>query len=740
MGVTSKNGAVAFLLFKFFLEFAFSAGFFAATSLFISRVGTFSLFYIYFGSSVLALGMSYGFSKIIDRYSRKRIFYGSFLILGVLVLSGWAVVQFLPDWKPIYFILRIFCYSVLVLTGLEFWVLASLTFTHAASKKIFSKLAVVTILGEMLGGLFTGLASTWLGTETLLLIWGVLLCAIPFLFVRFSFPRPETAGFSTGIIWGEVQAPGTGLRSRAFLSSRFIQLLLVSWVGYSFICYGSDYAFNSYAAEHIRGEDALTAFFGNVSAAASFVVLGYHLVIGPKLTDRLAPTSSLFLFAAIMLLPWLVFMIHPSLVTIAIADSILFYFSDHYATGIHSTILTVFPERVKGRIRVLTEGLGRPLGTVLLFLTAAVFAFQVSIEQIQYWILAAIGVLLAFPLFFRKPYAQHLLNCLHSRDSSLVLNSVQALSESPQAEAIEPLVSLLNESRSTELRRSAVWALERIPDPEAMRKVQPYLTDSGDPLHATAIEGLRHSPAFQAIYTLLGLLRKGGSGDEELRSRTFQILKDRLGNEGILLFLSYLYDANPEVQADALKALAGYKKRSLIPIFSPLLGHASPRVRANAAIALYPFARSREQVRRSALAEIERLVSSSELGERLAAYEAIGDLRLRTYQNLLQEALRGREPREILGVAFALAQMGDSAFIGPYLLVLLDEDEGLAVLAAKKLVKIPSRSRKMLFNQVEKLADAQAIKIRSRLRKAPADFFRDLRGERESMIEAQVPI
>jgi hypothetical protein len=332
---TLKTGAVAFLLFKFFLEFAFSAGFFAATSLFISRVGAFSLFYIYFGSSILALGLSYLFSKVIDRYSRRKIFYGSFLFLGLSVLAMWGVVQAFPDWKPIYYILRIFCYSVLVLAGLEFWVLASLAFTHEDSKKIFSKLAAVTILGEMLGGLFTGFASPYLGTENLVLVWGLLLCIIPFLFIRFSFPRPETAGFSTGIIWGEVQAPGTGLRSRAFLSSRFIQLLLLSWVGYSFICYGSDYVFNSYAAEHIHGEDALTAFFGKVSAAASFVVLGYHLVIGPKLTDRLAPTPSFFVFAAIMLAAWIGFLVHPSLVTIAIADSVIFYFSDHFATGIH---------------------------------------------------------------------------------------------------------------------------------------------------------------------------------------------------------------------------------------------------------------------------------------------------------------------------------------------------------------------------------------------------------------------
>jgi HEAT repeat protein len=375
-----------------------------------------------------------------------------------------------------------------------------------------------------------------------------------------------------------------------------------------------------------------------------------------------------------------------------------------------------------------------------LFIGAAIFAFHVSIGQIQYWILTAILVLLIYPIFFRKPYAKHLLNCLHSRDSSLVLNSVQALNETPQVEAIEPLVGLLNESRSEEVKRSAIWALERIPDPEAMRKVQPYLSDSTEPLHAVAIEGLRHSPEFQAIYTLLGLLRRGGSGEEEVRSRTFQILKDRLGHEGILLFLSYLYDPNPEVQADALKALAGYKRRSLIPIFLPMLHHSHPRVRAGAAMALYPFKESRERTRSLALAAIAALKSSEQLEDRLAAYEAIGELRLSAEKPALVAAFKERAPNEILGAAMALAQIGDPIFVLPYLDILAGEDESLAVEAAKRLVKVPARSRKLVLDQVRQLPDAQAIKARSRLRKAPADFFRDLRVERESLLEAQIPL
>lgn len=725
MGGIFKNSKLAFLLFKFFLEFAFSAGFFSATSLFITRVGTFSLFYIYFASSLIALGLSFLFSKIIDRYSRKVIFYGSFLTLGVLVLIGYTLVQLFPEWKALYFAIRIYSYAVLVLTGLEFWVLASLTFSHADSKKVFAQLVVATILGEMCGGLFTGFASPWLGTENLLLVWGSSLCVIPFFFVRFSFPRPETSGFSTGIVWGEVQAPGTGFRSRSFFSNRLIQLTFVFWLGYSFICYGSDYVFNSFAAEKIQGEDKLTAFFGNVSAAASVIVLGYHLLIGPKLTERLGPTQNFILFAGLMILPWILFFIHPSLVTIAIVDGIVFYFSDHFATGIHSTILTVFPERVKGRIRVLTEGFGRPLGTVLLFVIAAAFAFQISVEQMQYFMLASAALFFFFPLLFRKPYGRHLLNCLHSRDPSLVLNSVQALCESPQTEAIAPLASILHESKSTELRRSAVAALEHIRNPEAMKTILPILANPKDALHASAIEGLRDSPEFQGIYTLIGLLKNNQERGPGMMARSFRVLKDLLGKEVIVFFLGYLYDPDPQVQIDAIKALAGFHDRRLIPIFLPFLESPDPRVRGAACVALYPFARSREGVRDKALAEIERLANSHDSSEKRAGFDAIGATRLQAYESLLENSLRDQDKTLAWEAACALAQLKDPTYLPPYLLFLLDEDEGFALDAAKRIPEFPRHSRRKLFAKLDELQDPQRLKIQNRLRKTHLDFSHD---------------
>jgi len=701
--------------------------------LFVNRVGPTSLFYIYLGSSLVSLALSFALARVIDKYSRKMIFFASFLVLGAIVLSTWGIIHFLPGWKPVYFAVRILSYSVLVLTGTLFWVLASLTFSHADSKKIFSRFVVAAVLGEMMGGLFTGFAAKWIGTEHLLLAWGLFLCAIPFIFLRFPFPRPETPGFSTGVIWGEVQAPGSGYRSRAFFSSRLIQLLLIFWVAYSFVCYGGDYIYNSYVVERIHGEDALTEFFGRVSAAGGVAILFYYLVISPKISHRFSPTHSLFLACGLIAIPWIAFTIHPSLVTIAIVDCLIFYFSDHFVTGVYSSILTVFPERVKGRIRLLTEGYGRPLGIILLFSVAAVFSFHVSLGLIHYLVLGVTLLLFSYPLWFHKPYQRHLMNCLQSRDPSLVLNAVEALGESPQFEAIEPLTSLLSSSKSFSLRRSVVHTLEQMRSPEALQKVLPVISNPEDPLHASAIAGLKNFPNYQAIFVLIGLLKKDREKDPHLRRIVLQVLKKSL-HKGVVPFLmDLLHEEDGQAQGIALETLAGFKERSMIPILLPYLKSPDSYARAGACIALYPFKHTREKVRELALAEIEKLANADHVKDRIAGFKAIGTCQLKSFRELLAEGLDSSDPSLKLGAAVALAKCGDPRFLETFIRLMLDGNEGFAKEVYKNIVELPQKSRKTLFEKIQNLRDVEQMKIGDRLRKNRYDFSEEWSFEEERL-------
>ncbi|MCE9625639.1 MAG: HEAT repeat domain-containing protein, partial [Deltaproteobacteria bacterium] len=195
--------------------------------------------------------------------------------------------------------------------------------------------------------------------------------------------------------------------------------------------------------------------------------------------------------------------------------------------------------------------------------------------------------------------------------------------------------------------------------------------------------------------------------------------------EVVVFFLGYLYDKDPQVQADALKALAEFQDRRLISIFLPFLGNPDPRVRGAACIALYPFARSREKVREAAMSVIEQLANSPDPAEKLAGFEAIGATRLNAYQNLLQNHLRSQDKSLAWAAASALAQLKDPSFLQPYLILMQDEDEGFAVEVGKRIVDFPTWSRKKFFSQVEALQEVPRAKVQNRLRKTHQDFSHD---------------
>lgn len=707
---------------KFLLEFGFGVGFFAATSLFINRVGTFDLFYIYFGSSALALVLSLLFAKVVDKYSRKLIFFSSFLAMGGVILISTFLIYRFPDWKPIFFAIRIFSYSIYVLTQLEFGVLASLSFSHAEAKPAFSRLVAITIFGHIVGGLFTQYFSEILHTENLFLMWGIIICVAPLAFIKMEFPKSQTAQFSTGVIWGEVQSPGTGLRSRSFFASHFIKLLMIFWLIYSFICNGTDYVYNTFAAATFPDADSLTAFFGRVTAIASIGGFLYHFLIGPRLLHRLNPTQNFILVALMMLIPWIIFVVSPSLLTVGILEGVIFFFVDFFAAGFYSTILTVLPERTKGRIRVLTEGIGRPLGTILLFGFAAMFAFKVSINNMNYLMLATCAIFFAYPFLFKKSYFKHLFNCLHSRDKSLVLNTVQAFGESPQKEAIQPLSLYLKERGSFDIRRAAILTLENFPNHQAIQHVLPILSNPSDPLHTVAIEGLTQCRDYQGVYILLGLVKSRKEVDPWARRKALETLKEILGKELISFLLSCLHDPELIKSPEVIEILAKYKDPKLISVFLNLLEHENPWVRAGACIGLYPFSKSPKNVREKASAEIQRLISSKQASEKSAGIYAIGTIPLGGFEKFLENSLKSPHEDVVWYTTQALAELKHPAFIQPYIKILLGQDTDRAIDAGRRIVRLPHWSRNVLFQEIFTLRDTKQMTIQDRLRKTREDF------------------
>jgi MFS family permease len=140
--------------------------------------------YVYLGGSVLALFLSFLLFILVRHYDREKVFSVSFLTFGILVSLSWYLLsqENLPAW--IYMAVRALFYGIFVVCGLEFWLLASDSFTNFEARRRFPLLISAGILGGISGGFLVKLLAVPFHAVNFIAIWGGILIFVPPIFLR----------------------------------------------------------------------------------------------------------------------------------------------------------------------------------------------------------------------------------------------------------------------------------------------------------------------------------------------------------------------------------------------------------------------------------------------------------------------------------------------------------------------------------------------------------------------------
>jgi HEAT repeat protein len=715
----------AFCALHFLLGVSDIVGFFSSDALLIGRFGTASLFYVYFTECLLILGLSGLFYYLADRLPRRTLFYGWFVFLGLTVSIGWAILYGGSRGLWIHLGIRSFFNAVVVGSEIGYWLIAGDVFGHFESKRRFSSLVVAFIAGEIAGGWLLHELAPLVGSLHFLLASGVILILSPFLFVNRLTPSAKDRESPPMILGDEGAREADGDAGPAF-SSRLAILLFVFWLAYTFFADGTDYVFSSKAVEWIRGEDDLAAYFGRIALWANLAILVYHLFLATPVLLRYGIDLTATVIPILIAVVWGIACLHPSLATLALAQGLIYIFIDHLAGARFFTILSVFPRAVRGRVKAFTEGFGRPLGTLLLFLMALTLAWPPIPDRLAWVLLVCALVFLSYPLFFRRAYFKHLIGCLDSRDSGLVTNAIQALGERNRHAAVAPLLSLLDRTREIHLQKTIVLSLGRIRDRTALHHIVQLFSVADERLQQSVIQAIDGYQDYGSILPLIRLLQHRRNVSFEVRMNALSLLTRLLGSKMIPFLLDGLGHKDLRVVANAVEALGLLKDRKTVPVLLPFLGHESHRIRANAAVALYPFWwMRREGVQKQALRTLDQLYCSEKGEARRAAIYAIGRLRLKRYEEELVAQLDATDKNLRREVGAALAQMKNPSFPESFVGLLLDPDEDLALSATKKMREFPRVSWLMILENVEKRPPEEQRLIAERLDKIGLSVFED---------------
>jgi HEAT repeat protein len=489
-------------------------------------------------------------------------------------------------------------------------------------------------------------------------------------------------------------------------------LLFLFWLSYSFLCFGTDYVFSSVALEKLKDEDSLTSLFGKVSVVSNLVVLVYQWFFATRFVLRFGIYRSILATTLLIVSAWAFTFLYPSLTMIAMNQGIIYFFVENVASATLNTTLNVFPKTIRGRIKVFTEGIGRPAGTVLLFLFATLIIPNIGVEEMKIaMVTVAAGFLLYVPLFHRV-YLRHLLKCLHSDDLSLTSNAVQALGEPYNQPAVPPLRSLLAETDSMSLKRTIVLSLGRIQSEEALKDIVNLYLIPNEFMKLAVIKALTNYNNYEAIFALFRQIKfnPGTVIDSHLHLSTSTFLA-LVGKKMTPFLLEALLHEDTRIRASAIEAIGLLRDHQTIPVLLPFLKDENHRIRVNAAIALSHF----RSTRKRALETLDELFHFQSPLEQRSALYGIGVLKLKKYRKALLEMLSSTNKNTLDLVTTALARMKHPKFCPPFVQLLLDPNDHFAESIVFRLKDFPKYSQLLVLATIEKLPKEEQDLIATRL-------------------------
>ncbi len=721
----NTRNTLAFAAMNFVLGIGYACGLLASNALLISQVGTSPLFYVYLAASALSILSSLFFFFIIDKLPRTLSLIVAHSLFGIVIILLWYLLGKNPEQNFYYYSLRIGFYTVFILSSLQFWLQVSNYFTNLEARVRYPFLVAAGILGWILGGLLLNQLALVLQSQNFILLWGVCTLVAPLflLFIRSSHLKSNQQMNASEKNQASSHAhldAQSNLKNKKTTQdfSRLVSILFLFWACYTFFGYGVDFFFNDFAVKHFPNQDHLAAFFGKVVLFSLITVLLYQTFIAGRLMFYLSVDQVMFLMVALMTLSLCLVYFYPTLWSLVLAEGLIVYFIDFMAVSLLQPIFNIIPNHKRGRAKVIIEGLGRPMGSVLLLLAFLMVGRALGLPLLLTLLFIAALVFLLYPIYFSKIYYRYLVSCLKSSDEKMVVNAIQALGEKNKSKAAQPLIDLLNYSQAIQLKRTIVLSLGKMRSELAFKEIVSLFETRDENMQMAVLESLSYYKNYQSMLALFQLLKSGHNVSTRVKHNAILLLTRFAGKKMIPFLLESLQVKDDRIVANTIESIGILKDAKTIPIMTPYLNHASNRVVANAAVALFPFRKTREL----AIQAIQGLYQKRDKDSLLSAIYAVGEVKLENYEAELIQWMHSADKAYREHACVALAKMNKQIFCPVLIDLLLDDDENFALKVGRHLARLPYFSRTYLFEQISELSKDKVQLIISRLDKMPTDF------------------
>lgn len=240
----------------------------AAFTLFLARLNVDLLPYMYMGLGVAVFIGSIMYSASLSRFQNASVV--TYLFGGIVALFAveWFAIGILK--LAIYPLLWLTTYGMSVILGTLIWTTAGEVCDARQAKRLFPLFASMGILGSVLGNALTGVFANLAGTETLVLLYALLL-GVGFIAARFvtrGYFKPEVIPANAKFNPLEDVRTGYDFVSRSSL----FKIVAVTSVLYSVLYFAVDFPFSETLSLQFAGNEAgLAGFKGAFTGVATLV-------------------------------------------------------------------------------------------------------------------------------------------------------------------------------------------------------------------------------------------------------------------------------------------------------------------------------------------------------------------------------------------------------------------------------------------------------------------------------------
>ena len=523
----------------------------AASALFFLRFGVDFLPYMYvlLGGTTVLLTTAY--SAGLGRYERGRFFQGLLIGTGLLLaLERLALARPFPLLYPIVW-LTISCIGMIL--GTFVWNVAGEVSDARQAKRLFPLFTSAGILGSVAGNSITGPVAKWLGTENVLLLFGVLLGTAYFLTRSittryFQTRKPASTGTN---FWSDVRAGYDFVRG-----SELMRLIAYASVLFSILFFAIAFPFNKVVTAAFPDEASVAGYLGLFNGITTAVTFLVSLLLANRVYSRLGIVNSVLLLPITYLFGFIVFAGMYSLSGGVIARSAQLVILFGVASTAWNALFNVVPSQKRGQVVAFQNGLPAQLGVALSGLLLILGERVLTTTQI---FLMGIAVTLACGYLvwrMRKAYGDALLDALRAGRLEVFTGEEGGFRGlQNDAAALSVLTLALQDTRPT-MRRLAAEILGKMGNPLAVEGLSAAASDPDVSVRAAALLALGSLRADSAVGTIVAALR---DREPEVRLhalKALQHLEPDAGQPGRATVEGLLKDRSLAVRMQAVILLA----------------------------------------------------------------------------------------------------------------------------------------------------------------------------------------